>query len=120
MDDSTYAYVYEERYVSRKRGATVGMELPIARKARNQIANSHWLSILDDIKEVHERPAQSDALSAFEDHDLDIHEETQEEEEIDFSRCLLSEILSARYRRGLSVICSFRGILLHPSFRVRS
>ncbi|KAL3704326.1 hypothetical protein TMatcc_010017 [Talaromyces marneffei ATCC 18224] len=60
--------------------AAIERESPITRKTRGHIENTHWLSILDDIKEVREQLAQSDIMTSPED-DVDTHEEEQEEEE---------------------------------------
>lgn len=74
--------IHEERYMPRNNGIAVGIEPPTPRKARGHIENTHWLSILDDIKEVREQLAQSDILTSPEDN-TEINEEAQEEEEID-------------------------------------
>ncbi|KAI7970866.1 hypothetical protein EIK77_008046 [Talaromyces pinophilus] len=66
----------------RNSGIAAGMEPPTPRKGRGYIENTHWLSILDDIKEVREQLAQSDIMTSPEDS-ADINEEAQEEEEID-------------------------------------
>jgi len=66
----------------RNSGSAVGIQSPTPRKARGHIENTHWLSILDDIKEVREQLAQSDIMTSPEDN-ADINEEAQEEEEID-------------------------------------
>lgn len=66
----------------RNSSAAVGIEQPIPRKARGRIENTHWLSILDDIKEVREQLSQSDITTSPEDN-ADVNDEAQEEEEID-------------------------------------
>lgn len=73
--------LHEERYMPRH-GGGARIESPTPRKARGHIENTHWLSILDDIKEIREQLAQSDIMTSPEDN-ADINEEVQEEEEID-------------------------------------
>jgi hypothetical protein len=73
---------HDERYIPRNTSTVVGIEPPTPRRARGHIENTHWLSILDDIKEVREQLAQSDIMTSPEDN-ADINEEAQEEEEID-------------------------------------
>lgn len=70
--------IQEERFVPRNSN-TVEIEQPTPRKARGHIEDSHWLSILDDIKEVREQLAQSDIMTSPEDN-ADINDEAQEEE----------------------------------------
>lgn len=71
----------EERYMPRNSGGVTAAEPPTPRKARGHIENTHWLSILNDIKEVREELAQSDIMTSPED-DADINED-QEEEDVD-------------------------------------
>ncbi|GAM42118.1 hypothetical protein TCE0_043r15797 [Talaromyces pinophilus] len=65
----------------RNSGIAAGIEPPTPQKGRGYIENTHWLSILDDIKEVREQLAQSDIMTSPD--SADINEEAQEEEEID-------------------------------------
>ncbi|KUL89199.1 hypothetical protein ZTR_03820 [Talaromyces verruculosus] len=72
----------EGRYMPRNSGIAAGIEPPTPRKGRGYIEYTHWLSILDEIKEVREQLAESDIMTSPVDN-ADINEEAQEEEEID-------------------------------------
>lgn len=82
MAGLVYDSSHEGRYMPRDSSIAAGIEPPTPRKGRGYIENTHWLSILDDIKEVREQLAQSDIMTSPEDN-ADINEEAQEEEEID-------------------------------------
>ncbi|KUL82400.1 hypothetical protein ZTR_10325 [Talaromyces verruculosus] len=77
-----YESIHEERYMPRNNGIAARIEPSAPRKARGHIENAHWLSILDDIKEVREQLAQSGIMTSPKDS-IEINEEAQEEEEID-------------------------------------